>query len=737
MVTMKNISSRIKKLFNRRTWITLIIVFAAMLIELFSGAQYYYTKQLLEDELEKKASIEITMKAILVKSMFNTTEQVLNSHETEITKLIENPDEIGNAIHTIVQANHYFKGVGLAFAPGYYEENDELFEPWAFNTEGGVKVKKNIANRDGHDYTNLSFFSEPMRTGKPYWSDPYIDSVETFSLITTYSIPIIDRNGEPAGIAGIDLSLDWLSDTLNNRHMYPSSYCLLLTDEGQLISQPPKTHIHYKDFDDAIRLINDSTANVRVVSKSKIKVIEFVNEDGQDACVFFHHMKGNPHWQVAVVCYDNEVFGDLYKIRLRTGLLMLLGFLLLGYIIYRFLKNNKRMAQNEKERARIDTELQVAKRIQSEMLPHNDISHTNFDIASTLLAAREVGGDIYDYFLRDDKVFFCIGDASGKGVASALIMSVTHSMFRSFGSRESHPARIMMKINQAVCHGNESSMFVTFFIGMLDLPTGRLHYCNAGHDTPLIIDGEALPLEVISNIPLGVDEDWYYEGQETVLKPGSTLLLYTDGLTEAMDARHKQFGLQRVKDTINKNIDTTSQQLLDSLLNAHSEFVGGAEQSDDLTMLAVKFTPKEEEIMLRRELAITNDLSHLAQVNDFVKSIGDELKFEPSDTQNLKLAIEEAVVNVINYAYPAEEKSDINIEATATATALRFKIIDNGMAFAPTDAPDVDTSLTAEERQIGGLGIFLVRQLMDTINYERIDHTNVLTLTKKITKVKD
>ena len=389
------------------------------------------------------------------------------------------------------------------------------------------------------------------------------------------------------------------------------------------------------------------------------------------------------------------------------------------------------MAQNELEHERLNTELQVAKRIQSEMLPHDDISHDNFDIAASLLSAREVGGDIYDYFLRDDKLFFCIGDASGKGVASALIMSVTHSMFRSFGSRESHPARIMQKINQAVCHGNDSSMFVTFFIGVLDLPTGRLHYCNAGHDTPQFIDNKARDLDVKSNIPLGVDEDWFYDGQHAVLKPGNTLLLYTDGLTEAMDAKHNQFGLQRVKDTIEQHIEDTPQQLLDVLHAACSEFVGGAEQSDDLTMLAVKFTPKEEETIIHRELTIDNSLSHVPRVNDFVKNVGEELKLSKNDSQNLKLAIEEAVVNVINYAYPTGEKGNINIEATATPTSLKFKIIDTGMAFAPTDAPDVDTSLTAEERQIGGLGIFLVRQLMDTINYERIDGKNVLTLTKK------
>ena len=731
---MKNIFNKIRKNINRRTWITLIIVFAAFLIELFSAVQYYYTKHILEEELENKASIEMTMKAIIIKSMLKTTEQVLDSHATEITKLINNRDDIDESLRTIFEANDYFEGVGLAFVPGYYEGKDELYEPWIFYSNQGAKECENVAQRGGHDYTTLKFYTQPISTGKPYWSDPYIDSIGTPTLITTYSIPIFDKKGEKVAVAGIDLSLEWLSDTLNNRHTYPSSYCMLLTDDAQLISQLPKSDARFKDVDQAVKLINDSTNCIfHIVSNSKIKVIEFTNADGQDACVFFHHMKGNPHWMIALVCYDNEVFAGLNEMRLRTVLLMLLGFMLLGYIIYLFLKNNKRMARNELEHERLNSELLVAKRIQSEMLPHDALTHDNFDIAALLLSAREVGGDIYDYFLRDDKLFFCIGDASGKGVASALVMSVTHSMFRSFGSRESHPARIMQKINQAVCHGNDSSMFVTIFIGVLDLPTGRLQYCNAGHDTPLLIDDKPYELDVKSNIPLGVDVDWFYEGQQVVLRPGSTLLLYTDGLTEAMNVKHDQLGLQSVKDTIAQHLGDAPQQLLDALHRACAEFVAGAEQSDDLTMLAVKFAPLEEVTIMHRKLAINNSLSHVHEVNDFVKSIGEELNLAENDSQNLKLAIEEAVVNVINYAYPTDEEGKIDIEATATPTYLRVKIIDSGVPFAPTDAPDVDTSLSAEERQIGGLGIFLVRQLMDTINYERIDGKNILTLTKKLT----
>ena len=479
---------KIQKLLNRRTMITLIIVFAALLLELISAAQYYYTKQLLENELEKKASIEMTMKAILVKSMLNTTENVINSHKENIENLLTKPDSLMNYFASIVESNQYFTGAGMVFTPYYYPSKGRLFEPLSYRKGDSVIVKQ--AASENHDYTKMDFYKECTQSGKPRWSDPYIDSVGNNGVISSYTIPIYDRKNRLAALVGIDLSLEWLGDSLNNRHMYPSSYCILLTEEGELISQPPKSHPQYKDFDDAIRSINDTTTEARSVAKSKIKVKDFVTEDGQDASVFFHHMKGKPHWLVAVVCYDKEVYGELDKIRLRTGLLMLLGFLLLGYIIYRFIKNNKRMAENEIEHERLSSELHVAKRIQSEMLPHDDISHSNIDIAATLLAAREVGGDIYDYFLRDDKLFFCIGDASGKGVPSALIMSVTHSMFRSFGSRESNPARIMQSINQAVCHGNDSSMFVTFFIGVLDLPTGRLHYCNAGHDTPVIIAGE-------------------------------------------------------------------------------------------------------------------------------------------------------------------------------------------------------------------------------------------------------
>ena len=225
--------------------------------------------------------------------------------------------------------------------------------------------------------------------------------------------------------------------------------------------------------------------------------------------------------------------------------------------------------------------------------------------------------------------------------------------------------------------------------------------------------------------------DWYYESQLEVLNPGSTLLLYTDGLTEAMDAKHRQYGLQRVKGTVARHITAPPQQLLDVLRADCEQFVDGAEQSDDLTMLAVSYTPAQEVTELERELKVTNDVKHVPEVNDFITVFCQDVKMDESLATQMQLAVEEAVVNIMNYAYPEGEQGDIFIKASATAEHVKFVLTDHGAAFAPTDAPDVDTSLSAEDRQIGGLGIFLVRQLMDTINYERVDNRNVLTLTKK------
>jgi len=244
----------------------------------------------------------------------------------------------------------------------------------------------------------------------------------------------------------------------------------------------------------------------------------------------------------------------------------------------------------------IENELKIAHDIQMSMLPKTFPPFPNrsdLDIFGRLTPAKAVGGDLFDFFIREERLFFCIGDVSGKGVPASLVMAVTRSLFRNISAHESKPDLIVKAINDSLASGNESNMFVTLFVGVLHLPTGILHYCNAGHDAPLLIGRNVIPLAVESNIPAGVMAEWQFSEQQADLTSGTTIFLYTDGLTEAEDATHAQFGEERMLEVARQTITrkpTDAMQLIDQMTSAVRAFVGDAEQSDDLTMLAIKIT---------------------------------------------------------------------------------------------------------------------------------------------------
>ena len=391
-------------------------------------------------------------------------------------------------------------------------------------------------------------------------------------------------------------------------------------------------------------------------------------------------------------------------------------------------------------KAAIESELKVASDIQMSMLPKIFPAYPerdDIDIFGQLTPAKAVGGDLFDFFIRDEKLFFCIGDVSGKGVPAALVMAVTRAQFRTVSSHESMPERIITRLNEAMSEGNDSNMFVTLFVGVLDLPTGRLRYCNAGHDAPMLIGSNIGMLPCDSNLPVGVMGDWKFTMQDTQIDPFTTIFLYTDGLTEAENIDHAQFTEQRILEVANETLASNSHKpslLVESMTNAVREFVNGAEQSDDLTLLAIQYTKQQLDVRYQRSLTLTNDVQQVPKLAEFMDAVCEAMGFDEVTTMQMNLAIEEAVVNVMNYAYPEGTTGSVNIEVQANDVRLKFVISDSGKRFDPTSVATVDTSLSAEDRSIGGLGIFLVRQLMDSVNYERIGGFNVLTLRKKLTK---
>jgi sigma-B regulation protein RsbU (phosphoserine phosphatase) len=247
------------------------------------------------------------------------------------------------------------------------------------------------------------------------------------------------------------------------------------------------------------------------------------------------------------------------------------------------------------QKATMESELNIAHNIQMSMLPKTFPPYpqrSDVDIYGMLTPAKAVGGDLFDFYIRDEKLFFCVGDVSGKGVPASLVMAVTRSLFRNISAHTSEPDAIVRSINDAIVDNNDTGMFVTLFVGVLDLKTGCLLYCNGGHNPPLLISDKVAEMSCDSNLVVGIMPGYEFSAEETTISHGTTIFLFTDGLNEAEDANYAQFGDERIHSiawsAITEHI-TSPADLVDHMNKAVHQFVGEAEQSDDLTMLAIRY----------------------------------------------------------------------------------------------------------------------------------------------------
>ena len=252
------------------------------------------------------------------------------------------------------------------------------------------------------------------------------------------------------------------------------------------------------------------------------------------------------------------------------------------------IRQMEELKQVNEAKGRIEGELKVASDIQLSMLPkaYTPTADHDLDIYGQQISAKEVGGDLYDYFIIGERLFFCIGDVSGKGVPAALLMAMTLSQFRNVAVYEGDLEKIIKSINKARCDGNDAMMFITFFAGVLDLSTGLLRYCNAGHNKPFIVSDSIAELPAKPCLPFGIVDDTPYVVREYAMPAGAMLFLYTDGLTEAQNGQHEQFGSERLISHLTDKANCKDQ--IEKMTLAVQQFAGDAPQSDDLTMLAIR-----------------------------------------------------------------------------------------------------------------------------------------------------
>ena len=766
-----------------------VVFFAAVIFNVALGFLFYQAREAVQQEAVNRAMQILDKTSLRVDSILNRVEVASNMTKWLVERHPGKADSMYVYSRGMLQNNPDFYNCSIAFEPYYFRDKGRYFS--AYTKHIGDSLRTIQGGSDIYQYFFADWYLMPQLLGKPCWTEPYMDldvPTNTSEMVTSYCQTINDRQGQVIGVINTSLSISWLSQNISALRPYPNSYSIMIGRGGTYFVHPDTTKITRQTiFTQTIEQPDTAITALGYAMTHGEEGVKQMSLNGEDCYVFYKPL-GQTGCSMAIVCPESDIFGGFDRLRNSVRAIVLIGLLLMLYlfirIITRELQPLRRLAYEAEtiasgqfdaplpdfqrideigqlshsfgnmqqslvkyidelknttaQKASIERDLRIASGIQMGMLPEKFPTREDRDdvqLFASLTPAKEVGGDLFDFYFRDEKLFFCIGDVSGKGVPASLFMAVTRSTFRTVSAHESMPDRIVTQMNKTIADMNKNLMFVTLFVGVLDLPTGRMYFCNAGHDAPLLVGAGVGELACDANIPVGFMPSWKYSLQETQIFTGTTILLFTDGLTEAMNADNEQFQMERVNDVAFQALSVGQQEpreLIGRMTEAVHQFVGDAEQSDDLTMMAIQYIRQQHDVKMRKSLVLPCDLQEVPRLNAFVEEVCQEVGFDQIVTAQMKVAVEEAVVNVMKYAYPAGQQRDVTIEAASNDARLKFTIIDCGKPFDPTVQSAADTTLPAKERKIGGLGIHIIRQNMDSINYERIDQLNVLTLRKKI-----
>ena len=766
-----------------------VVVSAAILFITALGLMFYQARVAVRQEAISRATQILDKTSLRVDSILNRVEVASDMTKWLVERHTDDADLMFVYSRSMLENNPNFYNCSVAFEPYYFENKGRYFS--AYTRHVGDSIRTIQGGSDNYQYFYMDWYLMPKLLERPCWTEPYFDhdvSTNTSEMVTSYCQTIKDRQGKMIGVINTSLSINWLSHTISAVKPYPHSYSIMIGRGGTYFVHPDTTKITRQTiFTHTLEQPDTAMMALGYAMQRGESGMKLMHLDGKDNYVFYKPL-GKTGCSMAIICPESDIFRSFDRLQntilaiVAIGLLLMLCFFIriityeldplrrlateaetiasgqfdaelpdlkrideIGQLSHSFgnmqqslVRYIEELKNTTAQKASIESDLRIASDIQMGMLPEkfptrND--HEDVQLYASLTPAKEVGGDLFDFYFRDEKLFFCIGDVSGKGVPASLFMAVTRSTFRTVSAHESMPDRIVTIMNKTIADMNKNHMFVTLFVGVLDLPTGRLHYCNAGHDAPLLVGAGIGELSCDSNIPVGFMPKWNFSLQEAQIFIGTTIFLFTDGLTEAMDAHKAQFHMKRVNEVAERalaNQQHEPRQLIEQMTDAVHQFVGDAEQSDDLTMMAIQYIRQQCDAKIQKNIMLSNDIQEVPQLDAFIEYICQTVGFDDIETMKIKVAVEEAVVNVMKYAYPTGQRGNVNVEAAFNGSRLKVTIIDSGKPFDPTVHSTVDTSLSAKERKIGGLGIHIMRQNMDSINYERMDKLNVLTLRKNL-----
>lgn len=635
--------SKIKKSFAKRI-IFKILSYILLLFIVALSALFLFTAKILDRNIEEKVSLIDEVITKQFGAVFQEAESVAKSFATCYDETRYPTDSLYSFVTDIVKQNSEINGSAIAFEPNYFPQKGIYFAPYAYRK--GELIKTKLLGNIDYDYFEMEWYNSPKNLEKSCWSNPYFDEGGGDVLMTTYSKPLYKKvAGENIfiGVLTIDISLEWLSETISGIEILESGYAFILSKDGTFVTFPDKSRI----MNHTIFSFSEEK-NIPVLHNVGEKMIaresgtERFTLDGNKYKIYYSPIN-NTGWTLAIILPEAEVYAPLYDLLKQLILIIIIGLTITIIIVYHIIKNQtkplnkfadaalgiangdfkkelptiksedemaimrnsfvtmqnslnehiEQLTKTTMAKERIESELRIAREIQMGMIPKIFPPFPNrddIDLYAILKPAKEVGGDLYDFFLIDDNTLcFAIGDVSGKGVPASLFMAVTRSLLRSITVKGVSTADIANKVNNTLTINNESSMFVTFFVGILNLETGDLQYSNAGHNPPVLIekDGSVGYIENATNIPLGLFPDRNYISKYTKIKNGDGLFLYTDGVTEAENRDSVLYSEKRLIENLRKNRIANSKELINSIENDIYKHVGDYFQSDDLTMLCL------------------------------------------------------------------------------------------------------------------------------------------------------
>lgn len=617
------------------------IVFVVALVFLFAQARYAVQR-----EAKEHASQLLNNTALRVNTVLNQVEVATENTSWLVGRHLKTPDSMYVYARAIVENNPELAGCSISFEPYYYPRKGRYFSVYAKQENGKVSVVQE--GDESYEYFFMDWYQLPKLLGHSAWTEPFLgeypeEEAVQDKMVVSYCKRIEDENGKYVGTIASDLSLRWLSETISAVKPYPHSYSFMIGRGGTFFVHPdPEKLLYQSIFTETMEQDNPERMALGKAMVSGEEGMRMLTLNGE-LCYVFYQPLGETGFSAAIVCPERDIFYGYNRLRNVVILIFILGMLIMhiilstvfrreiapmrslaeqaetiadgnfdevlldtgrkdeiGRLVHSFsemqrslVKYIEEIKNTSAEKASIERELYVARDIQMSMVPRifpPFPEREDIDLFASMTPAKEVGGDLYDFFVENECLYFCIGDVSGKGVPASLFMAVTRNLFRVIAQQGNSPEEIAKSINHALSAENDQGMFVTMFIGKVNLKTGELTYCNCGHNPPVVCEpgkeARFLPMQYV-NLALGTWDGFEFQGERIPDIREWKILLYTDGLNEAENPRYELFGNDRLIQLMNGVSQLDAEGIIQMLQEEVERHRSGASPNDDLTLLSL------------------------------------------------------------------------------------------------------------------------------------------------------